>query len=208
MNHKILRNILKIEITTFLLIFLEIVGVSKIVANDIGTSLTLLSIHTKSGNLALREKYPRRIDQKGKYVVTPGAEVYYQRSFKSNPLKTDYIRAALGAGYDCADLKSGYFHFGGRWVFSLNESFELDLGLGPTLYFRESWSKRFQNLVSDEEGFWIESDDFLAGYQHKWLIGGNVELLYKITPKMNVFWGVVPAFVIVFVNSFGVRYSF
>jgi len=203
-----LQYILKLEITTFFLIILEIISVSKIVANDIGTSLTLLSIHTESGNLALREQYPRKIDQKGKYVVTPGAEVYYQRRFISKPLKTDYFRTALGAGYDCADLKSGYLHFGGRWVFNLNERFKLDLGLGPTLYFRESWEKRFQNLVSDEEGFWIESDDFLSGYQHKWLVGGNIELLYKITPNMNVFWGVVPAFVIVFVNSFGVRYSF
>ena len=71
-----------------------------------------------------------------------------------------------------------------------------------------SWTKRFKNLVSDEAGFWIESDDFLPEYQHKWLIGGNLELQYELAPNLHAFWGAVPAVVIVVVNSLGVRYSF
>ena len=94
---------------------------------------------------------------------------------------------------------------GGRWVFPWTEHIKLDIGLGPSLFFRESWTKRFEDLVSDEEGFWIESDSFLPGYQHKWLIGGNVELLYEFTPNLHAFWGVVPAVVIVFVNSLGLK---
>jgi len=205
----ILRNYtIKIGISICFWIILNTNSASIIVADDIGTSLTLLSIHTKSGALELREHYPRRIDSKGKYVITPGAEVYYQRHLVNRPLNANSFRVAVGAGYDCADLKSGYFHFGGRWVFPLTANVGLDIGLGPTLFFRESWKKRFNNLVSDEEGFWIESDAFLPGYQHKWLIGGNMELQYKLTPNLHAFWGVVPAFVVVLVNSLGVRYSF
>ena len=97
---------------------------------------------------------------------------------------------------------------GGRWVFLWTENLQLDIGLGPSLFFRESWTKRFEDLVSDEAGFWIESDDFLTGYQHIWLIGGKLELQYELAPNLYAFWGVVPAVVIVLVNSLGLRYSF
>jgi|LUME01.1.fsa_nt_gb hypothetical protein len=192
----------------FLLAIFQISITAPVHADSIGASFILLSIHTNPGTLALREQYPRRIDSKGNYVITPGIEAYYQQSLKSRPLKMDSMRYFLGAGYDCADLKYGFLHWGGRWVFSWTEKLQLEIGLGPTLFFRESWTKRFAEMVADEEGFWIESENFLPGYQHKWLIGGNLELQYEIAPNWHAYWGLVPAVIIVMVNSFGVRYSF
>ena len=79
---------------------------SQVFAEAIGASMTILSIHTKPGRLALREQYPRRIDAEGNFVITPGVAGYYQLHLPSRPLKTDAIRFLLGVGYDCADLKS------------------------------------------------------------------------------------------------------
>ena len=84
----------------------------------------------------------------------------------------------------------------------------LDVGLGPSLIFRESWKKRFAELVDDEEGFWVESDEFLSGYQYKWLIGGNLELQYEFATNWHAYWAVVPAINILVINSMGVKYSF
>ena len=177
-------------------------------ADSIGASFILLSVHTNPGILALREQYPRRIDAKGNYVITPGVEGYYQQQLPSSPLKMDAMRFALGVGYDCADLKSGYVHWGGRWVFPWTEQLQLDVGLGPSLIFRESWTKRFAELVADEEGFWVESDEFIPGYQYKWLIGGNLEIQYEFATNWHAYWAVVPAINILVINSMGVKYSF
>ncbi len=148
------------------------------------------------------------IDAKGKYVFTPGVEGYYQQQFASSPLKMNSMRFAVGAGYDCADMKFGYMHWGGRWVFPWTDQLLLDIGLGPSLIFRESWKNRFAELVADEEGFWAESDEFLPGYQYKWLIGGNLELQYEFATNWHAYWAVVPAINILVINSMGVKYSF
>ena len=99
---------------------------SLVFADAIGASMTILSIHTKPGTLALRDQYPRRIDAEGNFVITPGVEGYYQRQLPSRPWKMDAMRFALGVGYDCADLKSGYVHLGGRWVFPWTEHIKLE----------------------------------------------------------------------------------
>ena len=88
--------------------------------------MTILSIHTKPGTLALRDQYPRRIDAEGNFEITPGVEGYYQRQLPSLPWKTDAMRFAMGLGYDCADLKSGYVHLGGLWVFPWTEHIKLE----------------------------------------------------------------------------------
>jgi len=199
---------IKLGITLSFWMIFHTSSVSLVFADAIGASFTLLSIHTNPGSLALREQYPRKIDAEGNFVITPGVEGYYERQLPSRLWKMEAMRFALGVGYDCANMKAGYVHWGGRWVFPWTENLQLDIGLGPSLFFRESWTKRFEDLVSDEAGFWIESDDFLPGYQHKWLIGGNLELQYELAPNLYAFWGAVPAVVIVVVNSLGVRYSF
>ena len=106
------------------------------------------------------------------------------------------------------DAKCGYIHWGGRWVFPWTDQLLLDVGLGPSLIFRESWKKRFAELVADEEGFWVESDEFIPGYQYKWLIGGNLELQFEFATNWHAYWAVVPAINILVINSMGVKYSF
>ena len=54
-------------------------NVSAVSADSIGASLILLSVHTNPGILALREQYPRRIDAKGQYALTPGFEGFYEQ---------------------------------------------------------------------------------------------------------------------------------
>jgi hypothetical protein len=194
-------------ITLYLTVF-QYSNAAPVFADSIGASFILLSVHPNPGILALREQYPRKIDAKGKYVFTPGVEGYYQQQFASSPLKMDSMRFAIGAGYDCADMKFGYMHWGGRWVFPWTGQLLLDVGLGPSLIFRESWKKRFAELVADEEGFWVESDKFIPGYQYKWLIGGNLELQYEFATNWHAYWAVVPAINILVINSMGVKYSF
>lgn len=177
-------------------------------ADAVGGAVTVLSFHSNPGELALREQYPRRLDDRGYVAITPGLETYYEQSLVPNVAKVDFLRYGVGAGYDCADLKAGYVHWGGRWVFPWKDRFHFSLGLGPTLIFRESWTKRFPGLVDDEQGFWTESETFLPGYQHKWLLGGNIDMQYQINSNWQAVWSVVPAVVIVVVNSLGVRYSF
>ena len=183
-------------------------NVSAVSADSIGASLILLSVHTNPGILALREQYPRRINSNGQYVLTPGFEGFYEQQLAQGTLNIDAMRFAAAAGYDCADMKFGYLHWGARWVFPWTERLLLEAGLGPSLIFRESWTKRFAELVDDEEGFWAESDQFMPGYQHKWVIGGNLELQYQWASNWQVYWALVPAVNILVINSIGVKYSF
>lgn len=189
-------------------IMFQMIFYSSLYADGVGGNLTVLSMHTNPANLALREQYPRRLDPEGNFVITPGFEGYYDRELSSRPWGMVDMRFAYGEGYDCADLHAGYVHWGGRWIFPWTGNVQFNIGIGPTLIFRESWTKRFPGLVDDEEGIWTESEDFLVGYQHLWLIGGNLELQYKINPEWMAVYSVIPAVIIVVIHSFGVRYAF
>ena len=198
----------KIFLTTLYLALFQYANTSAVSANSIGASLIFLSVHTNPGILVLREQYPRKIDAKGQYVLTPGFEGFFAQQLAQSALNIDAMRLAGAAGYDCADMKFGYLHWGARWVFPWTQKLLLDAGLGPSLIFRESWKKRFAELVDDEEGFWSESDQFMSGYQHKWLLGGNLELHYQWDSNWQVYWALVPAVNILVINSIGVKYSF
>ena len=69
-------------------------------------------------------------------------------------------------------------------------------------------AKLLAELVADEEGFWVESEEFIPEYQYKWLIGGNLELQYEFSTNWYAYWAVVPAINILVINSMGVKYSF
>ena len=181
---------------------------SVVFPDAVGGALTLLSIHTNPGSVALRKQYPRKIDEQGTVMITPGVEGYYDQPFPVPFWEIKTMRFAVGGQYDCADLKAGYLHWGGRWEIPWREAIQFSLGLGPTLIFRESWQRQFPGQVEDEQGFWTESENFLSGYQHKWLLAGTIDLQYQFMPQWQAVWSIVPAVFIVVINSIGVRYSF
>ncbi|GIT73258.1 MAG: hypothetical protein Ct9H300mP28_30720 [Pseudomonadota bacterium] len=78
-------QIKKLFRTALYLAIFQCGNVSAVFADSIGASLILLSVHTNPGILALREQYPRRIDKKGQYALTPGFEGSMSSSLHQGP---------------------------------------------------------------------------------------------------------------------------
>ena len=89
------------RITLYLVLF-QYSNLSAVSADSIGASLILLSVHTNPGILALREQYPRKIDSKGQYVLTPGFEGFYEQQLEPGTLNIDAMRFAAAAAATCA----------------------------------------------------------------------------------------------------------
>lgn len=171
----------------------------------IGVEMLLLSTHLSDETIGLGEKYPRKLDKYGRLVITPGVEVNYDKNVSGWSYQIRAIRGSVAGYYDSMDRKAGYVHIGPRWEFPLMNIGFINLGFGPTLIFRESW-----NEISDykDDGYFTDSSDFLAGFQHKFIPAGDIDLQYQLTPHWQVVWSVVPGIPFVISQSLGVRYVY
>ncbi len=100
---------------------------------------------------------------------------------------------------------SGYLGFMPRWFIFNIKKVSMNFGVGPTLIFRESWNTipRYR-----DDGYYHESDDFLPGYQYKFILGGDVNFHYEIDKQLELVWSVIPGFPYVVTHAFGMRWSF
>jgi len=170
-----------------------------------GLEALLLSGHASDRSLRLGERYSRKLSSDGRFVLTPGLELYYDRMPQRAPLGIDVLRFTLGGYLDSMNQKSGYVAILPRWEFPLTGKIDMSFGLGPTLIFRESW-KEIPGYRDD--GFYNESDSFLPGYQYKPILGGDLDFRYRLAPDLEAVWSIVPAVPYVISQSLGLRWSF
>ena len=179
--------------------------ISNSYADDIGGKILLLTIHVSNNTIQNGEVYKRKLTSDGRVVITPGLEVYYERDVGSNFLRVDGLRFTLGGYFDSIDHKSGYVAILPRWEVPLGERSEINFGLGPALIFRETW-----NTVPWywDDGKYNESDNFLPGYQYKFILGGDLGLHYEMSPRLKGVWSIVPGIPYVITQSLGAQWSY
>lgn len=174
-------------------------------ADAVGAEVLLLTAHVASETIDLGRQYQRRLSSDGRFVITPGLEVYFDRDLGDAPLGLDVLRLSLAGYLDSVDHLAGYAAILPRWEFTLKKKLRLSFGVGPTLIFREDW-----NSVPGyrDDGFYNTSDRFLPGYQYKLIIGGDLDVQYQLTPRLQGVWSIVPGIPYVITQSLGLRWGF
>ena len=167
-------------------------------ADALGAEVLLLTAHVSDETIQLGEQYRRKLSSNGRYVLTPGVEIYYEKPITPGFWRVDSVRYTLAGYSDSIDHKSGYLGITPRWEHPLRERLTLSIGLGPVLIFRETW-----NTVpgSRDDGYCQESDRFLKGYQYKLIVGAELDLQYQLTPRMQGVWSIIPGIPYVITKS-------
>ncbi|MCH7477786.1 MAG: hypothetical protein IIA14_06760 [SAR324 cluster bacterium] len=174
-------------------------------ADAVGGELIVLTTHVQSQRDAPLHLYDRKLDAEGRYVLTPGLEIYFDRELEEPIWKATEVRFSAGLLSDSIKHQFGYLAFMGRWVFSGSERFEWSLHAGPGLIFRESW-RSVPGYLGDNP--LRESEDFLPGYEYLFLILAEIDLLYRFSPDLQGVWSIVPGIPFVIVQSLGLRWSY
>ena len=173
-----------------------------LMADFLGAEALVLTRHFSVKSIELGNRYPRKLDPDGTTVITPGFEINYDRPFNLPDYWISFLRFAIAHYYDSMNLKAGYLHFGPRFQLNLTQKIQCMFGLGPTLYFRESWN-RFPDYR--EDGFFTESENFMQGYQHKFLPAGDFDFQYALSSEIQLVWSIIPGLPDIITNSFGFR---
>ncbi len=174
-------------------------------ADALGVEILLLTAHVSDEAIQLGEQYRRKLSSDGRYVLTPGVEIYYEKPITPGFWRVDSVRYTLAGYSDSVGHQSGYMGVTVRWELPLRERLTLSIGLGPTLIFRETW-----NTVPgyQDDGYYQESDRFLKGYQHKLIVGAELDLQYQLTPRLQGVWSIIPGIPYVITQSLGIRWLF
>jgi len=159
---------------------------------------TGLSFHPDGGE---NEGYPRQLDDKAFWVLILGgqidADMYLHRYF--------LLRASTSVYRDCADVWSGFYHFGPRLNLPLGPRFVFRIGIGPTLLWRENWLGVVPGYTKDS--FYGKATR--GDYQTKFIwYGGDLDFEWKLTPKVSLLYGNIPGWPEVITSNLGMRYHF
>ena len=174
-------------------------------ADAIGVETIVIAMHLHEETLELGERYPRRLDRRGRFILMPGLEAYYDLALEDGPLGIDHLRTTFGQYRDSMDKRSGYLAMMARWENTLTDNWDWGIYLGPMLLFRESW-RDIEGYNDDR--FYSESEKFMPGYQYVWYPGGKLELLYHWNSDTQAVLSLVPGLPFVLVHYAGMRWSF
>jgi len=186
-------------------VWLVVSSFSTAYGDAFGVEALILTSHLSGETIQLGKEYRRKLSDDGRFIVTPGLEIYYDKDMRPGFLKADTLRFTFGAYYDSMDHKAGYVAIKPHWNFPLHDRMGISLGLGPALIFRETW-----NAIPGyrDDGYFNESERFLSGYQYKVIIGGEIDLRYKLTPRLQAVWSIIPGIPYVITQSIGILWSF
>lgn len=184
-----------------LLLALALLFPARAWADAWGVEAVLLAIHLRKETYRLGEQYPRKLDDKGRTVLVPGIEVNHDTELAGRPLGARYLRVG-GAYYrDSMDYPAGFVGAAPRWELYRGESLTVAMDFGFGLFFRRSWR--------DVPGY--GKDDFYEeahGYEYKWTVMGEVDLLYDLGPDRQAVWSIVPAVPYVVLHAVGLRWAY
>ena len=173
-------------------------------ADAAGAELVILTTHVQDQRDAPVEHYQRKLDSNGRFVLTPGLEIYYDTTLDEPIWKAKEIRTSAGLLKDSVDHLLGYVAVMGRWILDDHDPLQISIHAGLGFIFRESWR--------DVPGYnpdnpLEESDRFLPGYEYKFLIVGELDLQYRITPELQGVWSIFPGIPYVVMQNLGLRWS-
>ena len=166
---------------------------------SIGVKFVSFSTHPKGDTNA--DLMPLKFDPKGAIVFNPGGTLNFDFF-----IKNDFMSLKLVQGFyaDCALQFLGYSHLGFRLTLFQTKHASMNLGIGPTFIYRQSWYKlpgykaypNFFNGTKNEN--WE--------YSFIWY-GGEIELNFPILKNTDFSMSIIPGGIEVINVSLGFRYT-
>jgi len=197
--------ILKSLLSVFIFVCFPL-GLSSAHADGFGIEILGLNMHIIDSAVQWGSRSPRKLDDSGRFVYLPGWELYWEHETKDKIfLNADGYRFTIAQYRDTMDQLSGYIHAGLRWKFHIDSKRLWSVGLGPSLFFRESW-----RVFSDynPHQLLLESDTFLPGYEYMWIIWGDIDFQYKISNDLKLVVSILPAIPYSILFSMGVFWGY
>ena len=154
-----------------------------------------LVFHPEAGTYPHR--YIRKLDPKAYFVIELGLVLTYEHRV----FERGYLKGAVAYNLDCANVPAGFFHAGLHYQLLRKKRHLLTAGLGPTLVFREDWHQ-FPEYKSDV----FFKERVHGKWQYRFVVFGNIEYNYRISRKMMVNVGFIPAGHLLLTFTFGVKY--
>jgi len=184
-------------------ICLLILPVKPVFSDAIGLEILTLTSHVSRYTIQLGKQYHRKLSSDGRHVLTPGIEAYYDKQSDNAFASVNSLRFVIAGYFDSMNHFSGYFAFTPRWAFFKQKNLNLNVGLGPTLIFRESW-----NSIPEyrDDGYYHESKVFSSTYQYKLILGGDINIHYRLNGKTEFVWSIIPGLPYVVTHAFGLRW--
>ena len=166
----------------------------------VGVKFISFSLHPKgSPNAPLM---PLKFDSRGVFVYNPGGTLNFEYFIIDDILSAKFVQGLYG---DCALQFLGYTHLGFRLRLFKIKQFSVNIGIGPTLIYRQSWFRL--------KGYDI-AEKFLKGnpsekweYRFIWY-GGEFECNFCINNAWDLSLSVIPAGFDLINLSTGFRYRF
>jgi len=183
-----------------LLIILVFINTINLYSDYISLETFTLTFHLSENSVTNGHEYPRRLDDKGWVIFMPGIEAGYEYSVNNHFLGIKGYKFMLGLYSDSRAQQSGYLQFGPRWIIKLTNKIDINIGIGPLLFFRDSW-KKFKNYNGN--AFLKEKYD----YEYIIFIYGDIDIRYKINEQTMIIWGVIPVIPYSVANTIGFSYQ-
>ena len=166
----------------------------------IGVKLISFSLHPKGSPNA--HLMPLKFNSSGVFVYNPGGTLNFDVFIIDDILSVKFVQGLYG---DCALQFLGYTHLGFRLRLFKIKRFSINIGIGPTLIYRQSWFRL--------KGYNI-AEKFLKGtpfekweYRFIWY-GGELECNFRIKDTWDMSVAIIPAGLDLINLSAGFRYRF
>jgi hypothetical protein len=149
------------------------------------------------------ELMPIKLGNNGFLVPSFGVALSFEKYIWRNFLSLKFMEASYT---DCALQAAGFIHFGFRITLLDKGRHQLNVGIGPTFIYRQSW----YNLEGyDDSKNFYKGDDTHDKWQWRFIIyGGEFEYNYRLTDRVDFSWTMVPGIPILIANAFGLRIKF
>jgi hypothetical protein len=145
---------------------------------------------------------PYKLDENAYFVLNFGGYVGYEKFIWNDFLS---VKLKQGLFTDCSAGWMGVTHLGLQMKLIEGEKHRLSFGAGPTLIYRESWT-RFD--FYEKNPFWNYYNSNRLG-EVQWrtmLYGCEFVYDYRLTENLELSSGFTPGFPMAFTFSIGVKY--
>jgi len=183
-----------------LFIILLILITTNLYSDNISFETFTLTFHLSENSVSNGHEYPRRLDDRGWIIFMPGLELGYEYSVKNNFIGIKGYKLMIGSYSDSRAQQSGYLQIGPRWIINITNKIDINLGIGPLLFFRDSW-KKFKNYNGN--AFLKEK----YGYEYIIFVYGDIDIRYKVNNDFMIVWGVIPVIPYSIANTIGFSYN-
>jgi len=188
--------------TSIILTFLLIMAMTPLYAEKyaVGIKLCSFSSHPKGSPNA--QFMPYKFDAKGIFVYNPGGSLSFEYFIFDDLLSIKLMQGLYG---DCALKFLGYSHAGFRVRFFKINRFSMNIGIGPTLIYRQSWYSLNGYDISEKIMYGSPFENW--EYLFIWY-GGEIECNFRILERADLSVSFVPAGMDLININIGFRYRF